>query len=228
MERRYLVAALAIVATFTGFSHGFRSLQRMSFEHSDRDRAISAARCLANSAVQKVAQMRAHLRHDYSPEQAQLLAEMNLPLDGVQSTIAEQMARQDADFARCARQRALEQAERMQRQAVHQAEQAQRQYQRMQQSFVQQYSFRQLPQVSVNLDPEAAQRIEARTEAQLAKGQADLARATENLANIEIPAVDVDTEVSNDIIPNVHCKVKVSRHSARDAMHRFQYGFTSK
>jgi len=35
MERRYLVAALVIIATFTGFSRGFQSLQHISFLHAE-------------------------------------------------------------------------------------------------------------------------------------------------------------------------------------------------
>ena len=75
MERRYLVAALAIVATFAVFSHGFRALQRMSVDHSENYRTMAAARCWANSAAHTVARVRSRFQHGYPgypPEQAQL------------------------------------------------------------------------------------------------------------------------------------------------------------
>ena len=58
-----------------------------------------------------------------------------------------------------------------------------------------------------------------------------LEMAQEKLADIQIPSsFDVDTEVSTDIIPNVKCKVNVSKQSIRDSMRglQYQYGFTSK
>jgi hypothetical protein len=39
MERRYLVAALAIIATFAVFSHGFRTLERVSLLYSQPRRS---------------------------------------------------------------------------------------------------------------------------------------------------------------------------------------------
>src|SRR5580704_12018702 len=117
MERRYLVAALAIIATFAVFSRGFHALQEMSFDHADRNfKTMAAAKCWANSAELSIAKVRAHLQHGYPPEQAQLVAEMNLP--GMESSIAEQMSRQDEAISRCAREKAMQQAERAQRDAA--------------------------------------------------------------------------------------------------------------
>jgi hypothetical protein len=52
--------------------------------------------------------------------------------------------------------------------------------------------------------------------------------AAEKMAEVQVPAVDVDTVVTSETVPNVHCKVKISRHALRDNMRSFQYGFTSK
>ena len=216
MERRYLVAALAIVATFVGMTHGIHALQRLSIEHSDNFEAIAAARCWANSAAQQVAKVRSHFRHDYSPEQAQMVAEMNL--SGLQSSIAEQMARQDVAISRCAREKALRQAEKARREAM-----------RAQEESIRAFAIA-TPDpraLAVSIPADLSREIQV----QLAKNQMKLQIVQEKLADIEIPtAVDVDTQVSTDILPNLKCKVKVSKQAIRDSMRglQYQYGFTSK
>ncbi len=45
MERRYLIATLAIIATFTVFSRGFRSLQHVSLLHAQQLGAIAGEKC---------------------------------------------------------------------------------------------------------------------------------------------------------------------------------------
>ena len=212
MERRYLVAALAIIATFTGLSRGFHSLQRMSFDHSNQENTFAAAKCWANSAAQTVAKVRAHFGHGYPPEEAQLLAEMNMP--AMQNTISEQMARQDADIARRARERALEQVERAQREA-----------ERMHQEMSRVYA----GPIAVHVGlPADFERQTAAATAQLAVNQVKFQMATEKFADIQIPAIDVTTDTEMVAAPKIHCKVKVSRHSLRDDLHGFQYGLTSK
>jgi hypothetical protein len=215
MERRYLVAALAIVATFVGMTHGIHALQRLSIEHSQNFEAIAAARCWANSAAQHVAKVRAHFRHDYSPEQAQMVAEMNL--SNMQSSIAEQMARQDRAISRSAREKALREAERARREAI-----------RMQEETARAFAIATPgPEAYVNIPSDLSRHIQV----QLAKNQMKLEMAQEKLADIEIPtSVDVDTQVSTDLVPNVKCKVKVSRQAIRDSIRgmQYQYGFTSK
>ena len=79
MERRYLVAALAIIATFAGFSHGFRCLQHLSLLHAEHLDAMAKVKADAGSAARAMAKIRTHLRPGY-PEEAQLLAEMNVPI----------------------------------------------------------------------------------------------------------------------------------------------------
>jgi len=71
MERRYLVAALAIIATFAVFSRGFHALEAISFDHSDNNlKTMAAAKCWASSAALSIAKVRARLHRDYPPEQA--------------------------------------------------------------------------------------------------------------------------------------------------------------
>jgi len=122
MERRYLVAALAIVATFAVTSHGFRVLQRVCFAHGHGHwsmagaDAMAKAKCESQAASRAVAKLRTHLRPGYA-EEAQLLAEMNLPIANMSEKIAERMAKQQASVAKCDRARAKQEAERARRDA---------------------------------------------------------------------------------------------------------------
>ncbi|HEY1731347.1 MAG TPA: hypothetical protein VGG15_06350 [Terriglobales bacterium] len=215
MERRYLVAALAIIATFAVFSRGFHALQRMSVEHSDNYRTMATARCWASSAAQTVAKVRSHFRHGYPPEQAQLVAEMNMP--GMESTIAEQMARQDTAIARCARERAMREADRARRDAV-----------RIQKDYMRAYAHPTPAALAMAFPADLSQQIQA----QIAERQVQLQAAQQKLEAIEIPAIDVDTEVTPPVAPTVKCKVKISKQAMRDAMrglqYQYQYGFTSR
>jgi len=230
MERRYLVAALAIIATFAVTSRGFRTLERLSLDGYDRSEAVSVAHCWASSAAQKVAQVRSHLRQRYSPEQVQMLAEMNVPLAAMRSSLDEQMARQQAAASLCARQRALQAAERAQREALQQAERARREASRMQESFVHISATPYAAPTSsfaVSL-PADFEQIQERTAEQLARSQMKLQAAAEKMAEIQVPTVNVDTVVTPVTVPDVHCKVKISRRALRDSVYSFQYGFTSK
>lgn len=217
MERRYLVAALAIVATFAVFSRGFHALQRLSYENSEDYRQVAAARHWANSAAQTVAHVRSHFRHGYSPEEAQLVAEMNLP--AMESSIAEQMSRQDQAISRCARERALRQAEHARQQAMRMEHEYARAY-----PHVYAFATPDPAAFSISLPDDFQQRIAER----VAESQTQIAAAQAKLAEMEIPTVDVDTQVSTTVLPKVKCKVKVSHQAMREAMHNFQYGFTSK
>ncbi len=223
MERRYLVAALAIIATFAVFSRGFHALQRMSVEPSENYKTMAAARCWANSAAQTVARVRSHFQHGYPPEQAQLVAEMNMP--GMESTIAEQMARQDTAISRCARERALQQAERARHEAI-----------RMQKDYMRAYAHpaAQAAALAIALPADLDQRVQAR----IAASQVKMELAQEKLENLQIPsmpaipAIDIDTQVTTPTVPSVKCKVKISKQAMRDAMrslqYQYQYGFTSR
>ena len=83
MERRYVVAALAIIATFAGFSRGFQSLQQLSLQHGQRGQVMSGAQCNMLSSISHwVAKFKGQ-QHRSDPEEAQMLAEMNLPIAAV-------------------------------------------------------------------------------------------------------------------------------------------------
>ncbi len=217
MERRYLVAALAIIATFAGFSHGFRKLQQMSSDTSGHFETMAMARCWTASTAQKVARVRAHLQRSYSPEQAQLLAEMNVPLANMQATISEQMARQDAAIERCVRERALQAAERAQRDEMRAQRDAMHSM-----SHVYAYAYAGPESIAVNLPSDFEQQMQKKAFAatQLALNNARLQIAAVKLTNIEIPAIDVDvnSQPSPNPVPNVHCKVGTSvkkQHASR-------------
>jgi pimeloyl-ACP methyl ester carboxylesterase len=108
MERRYLVAALAIIATFVGVSHGLRSLQCLALKHPVH---VSRLRGDSDFGSRAAAKIRTHLRPGY-PEEAQLLAEMNVPIASLEAKVAQQMAQRDMAAAQCAQATAMRQAER--------------------------------------------------------------------------------------------------------------------
>jgi hypothetical protein len=115
MERRYVVAALAIIATFAIFSNGLKSLAHFSMVRSQRAEAVIGAKCSRESAAASAwaKQMQTRLRPGYAGE-AQLLAEMNLPIAIAQIKISQQRARQNA-LAQCARAAAMRDMERARR-----------------------------------------------------------------------------------------------------------------
>jgi hypothetical protein len=113
MERRYLVAALAIIATFVGVSHGLRSLQCLALKHSVHLSRLEADADFASRA----AKIRTHLRAGY-PEEAQLLAEMNVPIASLEARVAQQMATRNMAAAQCAQATAMRQAERARQDAM--------------------------------------------------------------------------------------------------------------
>ena len=118
MERRYLVATLAIIVTFATFSRGFQSLQQLSLQRAPHGRAVAGLQCVASTVSRWMARFKSELHPAY-PEEAQLLAEMNLPLAAAQAKVAEQAAKQ----SQVAAETAMRQAERVQRDAVRMREQ---------------------------------------------------------------------------------------------------------
>ena len=78
MERRYLVAALAMILAFAATSHGFRALQQMSWVHVRHSGAMAHSMHAPSCAARALAKIHTHLRPRY-PEEAQLLAEMTFP-----------------------------------------------------------------------------------------------------------------------------------------------------
>ncbi|MFI5115425.1 MAG: hypothetical protein ACHP8B_01880 [Terriglobales bacterium] len=117
MERRYLVAALAIIATFAVFSRGFRTLEHVSLLYGHHAATDLQAKCNSEATAASRFMGKVRLRPGY-PEEAQLLAEMNLPIAMAQAKVAEEVARQNMAAARCARATAKREAERAQREAT--------------------------------------------------------------------------------------------------------------
>ena len=124
MERIYLVAALAIIMTFAGFSRGFQSLQRISQQHGQ---TMSGPQCNALPSI--VSRVLGKLRNEFhqtDPEEEQLLAELNLPLAAMQAKAAEQAAKQAQAAAEVARETAMREAEHARRDAVRMSEEVAR------------------------------------------------------------------------------------------------------
>ena len=132
MERRYLVATLAIIATFAVFSRGFRTLEHVSLLYGQHAGADLRAKCNADASAASrfMGKVRTHLRPGY-PEEAQMLAEMNLPIAMAQAKVAEEVARQNMAAARCARETALREAQRARREAERPQREAMRMRERM-------------------------------------------------------------------------------------------------
>jgi hypothetical protein len=99
MERKYLVAALAMIATFAGVSRGFQSLQQLSLL-GQHGQTLSVP---LPSIVGRVLAKLNNGLHQTDPEEAQLLAEMNLPIAALQAKAAEQAAKQSQIAAELAR-----------------------------------------------------------------------------------------------------------------------------
>jgi len=114
MERRYLVASLALIATFAGFTRGFDSLQQVS----QQGKNISGQQCPMPSILSRVlGRIKGNL-HQTDPEEAQVLAEMNLPMAASQAKAAEEAAKQSQAAAEAARGAARREADRAHREAL--------------------------------------------------------------------------------------------------------------
>jgi hypothetical protein len=116
MERRYLVATLAIIATFAMFSRGLQSLQQLSLQRNGQ--AIAGPQCVPSIVSHWIAKFKSQLHPAY-PEEAQLLAEMNLPIEAAQARVAEEAVRR----SQAAAETAMRQAERARRDAARMQEQ---------------------------------------------------------------------------------------------------------
>ena len=77
MERRYLAATLALAATFAIFSGEFRSGHLAKFPTSRVELQADLACAKHYVAEQMMAKLQPYL--DHTPEQAQIVAELNLP-----------------------------------------------------------------------------------------------------------------------------------------------------
>jgi hypothetical protein len=77
MERKYLAATLALAATFAIFSREFRSGHLAKFPTSRAELQADVACAKHYVAEQMMAKLQPYLAH--TPEQAQIVAELNLP-----------------------------------------------------------------------------------------------------------------------------------------------------
>ncbi len=206
MERRYLVAALAMIMAFAATSHGFRALQQMSVMHVRHSGAMAHSMHEPSCAVRALAKIRTHLRPRY-PEEAQLLAEMNVPLANMQATIEEQMARQNTAIAQCARAQAMRDAERARRNAMQ----------------VQQSLASIAPMAAeVNLPSDLDQRINAALASRLAANNvklqvlADKLRASSmRIDSLDLPVIDVTDDGDGSSHVHVHLRCNGNSRTQR-------------
>lgn len=205
MERRYLVAVLAMIAAFAATSHGFRALQQMSVVHVRHSGAMAHSMHEPSCAARALAKIRTRLRPRY-PEEAQLLAEMNVPLANME-TIEEQMARQNSAVAQCATAQAIRDADRARRDAM-----------RMQQNMTHAAEQASLGPMALemNLPSDLDQRINAALASRMAASNVKLQVLADKLRqssmridNLDIPIVEVtdDGGVPSHLHVHVRCNV---------------------
>lgn len=138
MERRYLVATLALVATFSIFSREFRSGDLAKLPRT-RAELVADLHCAKQYVAEKVMAQLQPLVGPTAPEEAQMVAELNLPevarniLTNAQTharvQIARQVAQQKCDVTLQAQRdamRAQEAAQRAVEIRIRAAEQGQR------------------------------------------------------------------------------------------------------
>jgi hypothetical protein len=110
MERRYLVATLALVATFAIFSREFRSGHLANLPCSRAELMADLACAKRYAADRMVARVRPFV-HRGVPEEAQMMAELNLP---VLAAVNEQLAEAQAAVAQKTAEKECEAARRAQ------------------------------------------------------------------------------------------------------------------
>lgn len=221
MERRYLVAALAMIVAFAATSHGFRALQQISVAHVRHSGAMAHSMHEPSCAARALAKIRTHLRPRY-PEEAQLLAEMNVPLTGLDTMagqmaqqmterMAEQMtqqiARQNTAIAQCAREQAMRDADRARRNAM-----------RMQQSTA---SIGPMA-LEMNLPSDRDQRINAALGARMRASNVKLQIAADKLRessvridSLDLPVIDVTDDSGGSSHVHVHVRCNVNNKAPR-------------
>jgi len=227
MERRYLVAALAIIATFAVTSRGFRTLEHLSLVRAAHAGEIAKSHCESSSAARALAKIGTHLRPRF-PEEAQLLAEMNVPLAEMQTSIAEDMARQNAAITKCAREQAMRDAARAYRDAI-----------KLQEKMVHSAGYAAVPSMPISVAPpdaivpaapiaalapdiqiriqEKAAALAARIAANSRKLQMANERASSMQWNtVDVPAVEISDDGGN-VATHVHVHTRVGCKTSRTA-----------
>ncbi|MGA2905058.1 MAG: hypothetical protein ABSD98_14590 [Candidatus Korobacteraceae bacterium] len=214
MERRYLVAVVVMSATFAATSHGFRALQKISLAHARHSGAMAHSRCDPSAALRALARICTRLRPRY-PEDAQLLAEMNVPFANMETTMAEQMAQRNSAIAQCAGAQAMWDAERARRDAMRMQEKMTR--------AVEQAGAAPMA-LEINLPSDLDQRIQTQMAiltARLAANGAKLQIASDKLRessiqleNLNLPIVEVTDDggrVSTRVHNHVNCNANAKR-----------------
>ena len=212
MERRYLVAALAMIFAFAATSHGFRALQQMSVIHLRHSGATAHSTHQPScAAARALAKIRTHLRPRY-PEEAQLLAEMNVPVAAL-DTMAGQMARQNTALAQCYRERAMRDAEHAYRDAM-----------RTQQKMTRSAGQANLSPMAleINLPADLDQRINAALASSMAASNVKLQIAADKLHEssmringLDLPVIDVTDDVGAPAHVHVHVRCNVNNKTQR-------------
>jgi hypothetical protein len=211
MERRYLVASLAVIATFAITSRGFRALEHLTVVRAAHAQTMAAPQCPSSIAARALAKIHTHLRPRI-PEEAALLAEMNVPLANLQSSMGEQVSLQNQAIAQCARERAMRDAERAYRDAMR----LQQQVTRVRYFSVPVPPVPPLPpDVDAHLQVKAAA-IAAKLAANNINLQIDtnrLRRSAVQMQNMEVPVVDVTDDggrVTTHVRVHTHVNCKTS------------------
>lgn len=124
MERRYLVATLALVATFSIFSREFRSGDLAKLPRT-RAELIADLHCARQYVAEKVMAQLQPLVGPTAPEEAQMVAELNLP-EVVRTALTNAEARAQAHVAQQGAEQKCNAALRSQREALRAQEAAQR------------------------------------------------------------------------------------------------------
>jgi len=106
MERRYLVATLALVTTFVVFSQAFGA-GRLAKVPRSRAEAQADIACVRRTVAERIVAKLEPYLDSHAPEQAQMVAELNLPelaqvqqqVDDAQRMVQAQVARQKCQAA---------------------------------------------------------------------------------------------------------------------------------
>lgn len=109
MDRRYLIATLALIATFALCSHEMRGGRLVVLAGQRLGNILGHCGEGSSAPARIVSEMRARLRSG-PREEAQMLAEMNLPMMRVEAKSAALAASQQLQEAKCARETALREA----------------------------------------------------------------------------------------------------------------------
>jgi hypothetical protein len=232
MDRRYLLATLAIVATFAIVSHELRD-GRFVVLAGQRIASITGRCGTATSAPARiVSEVTDRLRPSH-PEEAQMLAEMNLPLVRAQAQAAALAVNQQVEASRCARETALREAERARRDATRARQDAIRMRQNMA-SAIQENSFHPIVFRMERVDRQN-QRLQQAVKVQFTEDQVAQFSQAVDLAVAKLDTTDFEPLTGN-ATSEPRCPASRSwsqmqdryKHAMRNALHAIQNSVHSK